>query len=153
MQTFSGITSLWFFVCFEVLIVLIAMSIDLASGIHKARIRGEKCSSYGLKRSVSKFILYVGSVCIACGIDSIFFACQFWEIVHFTPLAKVPVASTIMSIFICIVEMRSVWEKAEVKQKREALDTAQAIWKLIDPDALKKIIEELKTTKGNETVD
>lgn len=44
-------------------IVLIAMIIDLISGVNKAKIRGEIRSSLALKRSLSKFIPYDG-VCL-----------------------------------------------------------------------------------------
>jgi phage-related holin len=142
MEIFSGISRLWIFVCFEVLIVLIAMAIDFASGFYKAKIRGETRNSYGLKRTVSKFILYIGSICIACGIDSIFFACGFWSIVHLSALSKVPVVSTIIAVFICAVEMRSIWEKAEAKQKNEAVKTAEMISSLVGNDILKDAIRE-----------
>jgi hypothetical protein len=130
----NGLLDLWYFICFEVLMVLVAMAVDFAGGFYKAKLRGETRNSYGLKRTVSKFILYIGSICIACGIDSIFFASMFWDIVHVTALTKVPVISTVISVFICIVEMRSVWEKAEAKQKNEAVKTAEMIARFINND-------------------
>ena len=150
---FSGIFSLWAFVCFEVLIVIIAMSVDFASGFYKAKLRGEARDSYGMKRTISKFILYVGSICISCGIDSIFFACGFWGIIHFAALTKVPVISTIMSVFICVVEIRSIWEKADRKQRNDAIKTAEFIGNLLKKDSSFKeaILEILKSSKDNNT--
>jgi phage-related holin len=151
MEIFNGISNLWVFVCFEVLIVLIAMSVDFASGFYKAKVRGETRNSYGLKRTVSKFILYIGSICIACGIDSIFFASGFWGIVHLSALSKVPVVSTIIAVFICVVEMRSIWEKAEAKQKNEAVKTAEMIAALLNSDIIKAAAQAatVQTNKNN----
>ena len=49
--------------------VILAMMIDLVSGIYKAKQRGEVRTAYGLSRTVSKFILYCGSAIIAAMID------------------------------------------------------------------------------------
>ena len=65
-------------VVFEMFIVMVAMGWDFASGYYKAKLRGEERNSYGMRRTVSKFILYAGSVCIACGIDSVCYVCRFW---------------------------------------------------------------------------
>ena len=151
MEMFSGIFSLWAFVCFEVLVVMIAMSVDIASGFYKAKLRGEVRDSYGMKRTISKFILYVGSICIACGIDSIFFASGFWVLIHFPALTKVPVISTIMAVFICAVEIRSIWEKADRKQRNELIKTAELLGRLLNKDnSLNDRIIELIKEKNNE---
>lgn len=146
---FDGILNLLVFVCFEVLIVLIAMSVDFVSGFYKAKLRGEMRNSYGLKRTVSKFILYIGSICIASGIDCIFFACGFWGIVHLSALLNVPVVSTIIAVFICAVEMRSIWEKAEAKQRKEAVQTAELITGLISNETLREAIQDALLKVGD----
>ncbi len=43
-------------------LVLGAMCIDLVSGLYKAKQRGEIRSSWGLKRTLTKFITYEGSM-------------------------------------------------------------------------------------------
>ena len=80
-------------VVFEMFIVMVAMGWDFASGYYKAKLRGEERNSYGMRRTVSKFILYAGSVCIACGIDSVCYECRFWEFIHLPFLTNVPVVS------------------------------------------------------------
>jgi hypothetical protein len=145
----AGIVPMWAIICMETLVIMLAMAVDFASGYYKAKLRGEERNSLGLKRTVSKFILYVGSVMIASGVDSIFFVCGFWEMVHLPALRPVPVVSTVISVFICAVEIRSVWEKAERKQKRDALRTAEALVKLMGRETagekLEGIIHELKS--------
>ena len=51
------------------IIVILAMTIDLISGLNKAKQRGEIRSSWGLKRTLNKFIMYMGSLLIAGSID------------------------------------------------------------------------------------
>jgi hypothetical protein len=91
---------------------------------------------------------------IAAGVDSIFYICGFWEIIHFSVLLKVPVVTTIVSVFICAIEIRSVWEKAERKQKRDALQALEAIVKMIGRESvgekLEGVINELKDKGANE---
>jgi hypothetical protein len=146
----SGIEPMWIIVCFETLIVLGAMTVDFFSGFYKAKLRGEVRNSLGMKRTISKFILYVGSIMIACGIDSTFFMCSFWEILHFSPLQTVPVVTTFVSVFICVIEIRSIWEKAEDKQKQDALQTAEAIVKLMNKESIgEKLEDAINNIKGN----
>jgi hypothetical protein len=146
LKPLDGVNPMWTVVCIETVIVVLAMAIDFASGLYKAKLRGEVRSSLGMKRTISKFILYVGSILIGCGIDSIFYICGFWEIIHFTTLLKVPVVTTIISVFICAVEIRSVWESADAKQKRVALETAEALIQLIGKENLADRLEELVNT-------
>jgi hypothetical protein len=152
-KPFQGITSMFAIVCIEILIVIAAMAVDFASGYYKAKLRGEERNSLGMKRTISKFILYVGGQMIASGADTIFFVCGGWSIFHLAALSVVPVVNTIMSLFICAVEIRSVWEKAERKQKRDALQTAEAFVRLMSKDSvgekLNRLVDEIKD-QGNE---
>lgn len=143
MKMFDGISELLIIVIFEFFIVLFAMGWDFASGYYKARLRGESRNSYGLRRTVSKFILYAGSICIASGIDSICYVCRFWDFVHLTPLARVPVVSSIVAVFILVTEVRSIWEKADAKQRRQAGRTAEMIGKVINKELLKEAFTEV----------
>lgn len=138
MKMFDGIYEMLIIVIFEFFVVLIAMSWDFCSGYYKARLRGEDRNSYGLRRTVSKFILYAGSICIASGIDSISFVCRFWEFIHFSPLMKIPVVTSIVAVFILVTEVRSIWEKADAKQRRQAGKTAELISSIINKESLKE---------------
>jgi phage-related holin len=131
MRPLEGVLPMMIIVCIETLVIMIAMAVDFFSGYYKAKLRGEVRNSMGMKRTVSKFILYIGSVMIASGVDLIFFICGFWGIIRFSALSSVPVVTTVVSIFICAIEIRSVWEKAERKQKRDALQTAEAVVALL----------------------
>lgn len=138
MKIFDGIYEMLIIVIFEFFVVLFAMSWDFASGYYKAKIRGEDRNSYGLRRTVSKFILYAGSICIASGIDSISYVCHFWEFISLAPLTKIPVVTSIVAVFILVTEVRSIWEKADAKQRRQAGKTAELIGSIINRESLKE---------------
>ena len=63
-------------------IVLIAMIIDLVSGINKARQNGIIRSSWGLKRTMSKFIMYEGGLLIAAGVDILMHSSHLYDLLH-----------------------------------------------------------------------
>lgn len=136
---------------FELVLVLFAMSWDFASGYYKAELRGEDRNSYGMRRTVSKFILYAGSVCIAWSIDAVCYVCKFWEFIHFSFLTNIPVITSLITVFILITEIRSIWEKADAKQLRQAAKSAALIGSVLNKDMLKDAFTEaLITAKEKE---
>lgn len=143
MKMFVGIYEMLIIVIFEFFVVFIAMAWDFCSGYYKAKLRKEERNSYGLRRTVSKFILYAGSLCIACGIDSISFVCRFWEFVHLSPLMSIPIVASIVAIFILVTEVRSIWEKADAKQRRQAGKTAALIGSVFNKEMLKDTLTEV----------
>ena len=147
---FDGVSTMLIIFCIEVFVVIGAMAVDLASGIHKARMLGEARRSESLKRTVSKFILYVGSLCIACGIDMIFFVSQLWSLVGLGLLTKIPLISTLAAILSCAIEYKSIWEKAEDKQRRRAADTVDLLLSMVDKDTLKRSLSESAAKVGKE---
>ena len=86
-------------VCF---VVIVAMSIDLASGLYKASLRGEKKSSYGLQRTTMKTIVYIGSVFICYGIDVLAHLGKFWTAIGWEWMMGIPVLAILIGIFNCI---------------------------------------------------
>lgn len=149
MKIFDGIYEMLIIVIFEFFVVFIAMGWDFCSGYYKARLRNEDRNSYGLRRTVSKFILYAGSLCIACSIDSISFVCRFWEFVHLSPLMRIPVVASIVAIFILITEVRSIWEKADAKQRRQAGKAAALISSVLNKEMLKDALTEVLINAKN----
>lgn len=134
------------------LLVIVAMAVDLVSGIRKAKLRGEARTSYGFSRSLTKFLLYQGILLISTCIDMLlhFGLYQFTEMVYVIPCVEL-----IMAVILCGVELWSVWEKAEAKERRRATQIAQAGAQLIDKDKLTELLAEtignaLKKTKETE---
>lgn len=106
------------------LVVLLAMSIDLVSGIRKAKVRGEFTNSTALSRSVTKFITYEGGMMIGTGVDLLIHLGKFWELLSLDVMLGVPVVTLLIGIFICGVEYLSIREKADAKTKKDMKQAA-----------------------------
>lgn len=136
---FAGTGYMLVIVVVACLLVLVAMGIDLVSGVNKARMRGEVRSSYGLKRTVSKFIMYEGGMVIAAGIDLLIHYCKLFPLLHIDLLYGVPLITCLLGIFLLIVEGISVREKADEKTRLElskAEHVAQMATKMVNKEEL-----------------
>ena len=120
--------------------VILSMILDLISGLYKARQRGELRSSYGLSRTVSKFILYSGSVIIALMIDVMIHYSRLFVLMHLQPIVGVPIVTCLMSIFLCVIEFLSIREKAEEKTRKDMERVAHILIEAVGRDRLREIL-------------
>lgn len=129
---FNGIGLLLIQVCLAAFIVFIAMGVDLASGLYKAKIRGEVHSSWGLKRSVQKFILYEGAILIAGGIDILFLTSRVAQLIGCDALTGIAIFTCIIAILLCIVEIWSLREKADEKTRKDINRAGELLGSIVD---------------------
>lgn len=143
---FNGIGLLLIQVCIAAFIVFIAMAVDLASGLYKAKLRGEVHSSWGLKRSVQKFILYEGAILIAGGIDVLVLTCQVTTLIGLDLLNGIAFFTGVIAILLCIVEIWSLREKADEKTRKDINRAGELIESLVNKkqfaDAIAKAFSE-----------
>ena len=118
------------------LLVIGAMIIDLCAGLYKAKLRGEIRSSWGLKRSLSKFISYIGSLLIAAGVDLLIHFCKAYQLFHLDTLNGLPVITCVIAIFLLVVEFLSVREAADEKTKTEVSRVADLAAQFIKKEDL-----------------
>lgn len=128
--------------CACALFVMLAMLIDLISGLYKAKQRGELRTSYGLSRSVGKFILYGGSVMIALMVDIMVHYSRLFVLMKLQPIVGVPVITCLVSVFLCVIEFISIREKAEDKVRKRMDKTLGAIIELVGRERLRDILSE-----------
>jgi uncharacterized membrane protein len=119
-----------------ILIVLVAMLVDLASGWQKAKTRNEAHNSYALSRTLNKFLLYEGGVLIALCIDLLLHLCHFWSLIGVDLLSSVPVVAILIGIYLCVVEYLSLREKADEKQRKHFAQVDSAAIKLLSKEEL-----------------
>lgn len=112
-------------------IVFFAMMIDLASGLYKAKQRGEIRSSWALKRSLTKFITYEGGMLIAFGVDALIYFSRIFELFRLTPIIGIPVITCMVGVFLLVVEFMSIREKSDKKTKKDFADAGELIAKLL----------------------
>ena len=130
------------------IIVFFAMMIDLASGLYKAKQRGEIKSSWGMKRTLSKFIMYEGGMLIACGVDMLIYFSKLFELFHLTIIVGIPVVTCLIGIFLLVVEFMSIREKSDKKTKKDFSEAGEALAKLIESKTFKDAV--IMAMKANE---
>ncbi len=124
------------------LFVIIAMGVDLASGLVKAKQRGEIRTSYGLRRTVNKFIVYQGGILIAIMIDVMIHFSHLLYLFRLDSIVGFPVITCIMGVFLCFIEYLSIREKASDKTKRLMTNGARLAMTVLDKEKLSEIVAE-----------
>lgn len=138
-------------VALAMLFVLLAMIIDLFSGLWKAKQRGELRRSEALKRSLTKFIHYEGGLLIAAFVDILIYFSRVYTLFHLDILETIPVVTILIAIFLLVVEWLSLREKAEEKTKKDQEKVASAIVNIIkNPNDLEKLIDIAKNLRDIE---
>lgn len=136
---FDGTKSMLLVSVVFILFVICAMTIDLISGIRKAKERGDTRTSYGLSRTVNKFILYIGSTIIATFIDLMIHYTHLLYLMKLTPIAGLPVVTCLLCIFLCLIELKSIKEKADEKTNKEVENMIRIIVKAIGRENIQDV--------------
>ena len=141
---------IWAVLCF---LVVVAIGIDLVSGWRKATIRGEQHTSYALSRTITKLLLYEGSMVVMGCIDVAIMLCHITDVLGAEMIRDVPFMSGIACIFICLVEMRSIYEKASDKSRKRIKDAAEMLAHVLSKDGklagVADILDGKKEKDGN----
>lgn len=140
MKIFDGAANMLTIVVVACVVVIFAMMLDLASGLYKAKLRGEIRSSWGLKRTLSKFIAYEGGMLIAAGVDILMHLSKLAELFGLNTIVGVPVITCLVGVFLLVVEFISIREKADKKTKKELSDAADLLSKLLSNDNFKDML-------------
>lgn len=117
------------------IIVAIAMTADLISGWRKAKERNEARTSYGLRRTVTKFVLYYAMMLFAFMFDCI--GMFFYDN---------PFVTLIAAAFLVFIEGKSILEKAHDKDKRKLNKSLEDLSIMLDhkDDLIKGVAEIVK---------
>ena len=111
----QGLPVMYLIVVVSMCVVIGAMCMDAMFGWRKAKLRGEARTSYLFSRSITKFALYEGVLFISAGIDTLIHF--VWAQFNSSTVHCVPLASILVAITLCIVEIWSMREKAEEKTR------------------------------------
>lgn len=136
------------------LTVLVFVALDLWSGIRKAKRRGEFRSSRGFRRTVEKVCKYYNMLIVVSVIDCLLILAA-WEF-NFqinSHLPTIPICTFIGAIFIGFIELKSIYEKNEEKEKAKMIEAAELLAKIIKDgeakDVADNIISIIKQSKNN----
>lgn len=140
-NVFNGLGGMVVVAVMAMLVVLFAMSVDLVSGIRKAKLRGELRTSTALKRTLTKFISYQGGMIIALGVDMLIHMSQLLHLFGLRAIYGVPVVTCLVGVFLLVVEFISVREKYDAKTKKEMQEAANFIAKLVENDSMREALK------------
>lgn len=130
-------------VVLSMVIVFLAMIIDLVSGLIKAKQRNEVRSSYGLKRTLNKFIMYEGGMLIAAGVDVLIHLSHLLELFRLDVILGIPIITILLGVYLLVVEGISVREKADQKIRGEMQKANEIVSKLISREELVDLLTEV----------
>ena len=135
--------------CLYALIFLFVF-LDLWAGIRKAKQRGEYRSSKGLRKTVDKISRYFNMILVITAIDAV----QMLAIGLLNPqtshhLPVLPFFTFLGTIFVGFIELKSIYEKNEDKEKSKIADAARVLSEVLqhrdEQDVLERVIAYLKT--------
>ncbi len=149
-ESLVGVVDMLAIVVIACIIVLFAMVIDLASGLYKAKLRGEIRSSWGLKRTLSKFITYEGGMLIAAGVDLLVHLSHISQLFGLKVLFGIPVVTCLVGVFLLVVEFISIREKADKKTKKDMMAAADLLNKMIENENFRQAFQTALSLKDKE---
>lgn len=145
-----GLGVMYFVQVVAMVAVMIAMSMDLMFGWRKAKERGDARTSYAFSRTINKFALYEGVLLISCCIDTLihFVWAQFS-----TGVYSFPVASCILAMVLCIVEIWSMKEKADEKTRNNLNTAIKVVAEAIPKEQAQEVLKSLLNSTPTDAVD
>ena len=153
MESLIDMRNMLMVVVMAMIIVVLAMTVDLVSGLIKAKQRGEIRSSYGLKRTLNKFVLYEGGMLIAAGIDLLIHLSHLLQLFPLKAIEGVPVITLVVGIYLLIVEALSVRAKAAQKVRDDMRKAKELLEKVITKEDIADILSEVierRSKDGND---
>lgn len=124
--------------------VVIAIMLDLASGLRKATLMGEARTSYAYERTTTKLLNNCSAVVIMAMIDVLLFFGHLWELIGMSLLSNVPVVTFIVSAWMCFVQVVSIREKAEDKAERKSADTLKQLAEALTTEQIQALLNKVK---------
>lgn len=147
-----GLPVMYLIVVVAMIVVIGAMAMDAAFGWRKAKLRGEARTSYLFSRSITKFALYEGVLFISAGIDTLIHF--VWAQFNSSTIHCVPLASILVAITLCIVEIWSMREKAEEKTRRNFNHAIKVVADVLQKEGSvelgKHLIDKVTESKDDE---
>lgn len=116
--------------------VLLAVIVDLYSGLRRSRRLGISLKSKGIRSSMRKFNDYIVLILLATFADMLL--CSFG-------IYKLPYLTLAFGIIAIANEVRSVWENTDRSRQKEITQALKALSKLArTPQEASEIIQELQ---------
>lgn len=126
----------------EYMLVLLSVIADLWSGIRKAQERGEARRSKALRRTIDKLCRYYNALFALTVIDVMqISAAEYLRIACGWDIPLIPAVTLLGSIGIAVIEVKSIFEKADEKQRADAEYAVSIIAKAIKSGCFKDLVQ------------
>ena len=142
----AGLPVMLLIVVVAMVVIIIAMAMDALFGWRKAKLRGEARTSYLFSRSITKFALYEGVMFISAGIDTLIHF--VWAQFSADSVYCVPIASSLVAITLCIVEIWSMREKADEKTRHNFAQAVKIVAEAIHREQAVDIAKAILTKES-----
>ena len=158
MQLQENLCFIVFMVVAEYLLVLFASLCDLKSGIRKAKLRHEKITSDGWRRTVKKLCGYYNLMACLTVIDTMQMVGFYYLDVYYAwSIPLFPIITFFGAIAFGGIEVKSIYEKAEDKVKNQSQQVIEMLGYIAghkgSPDDIaKKVVEYLNSKKEAQDV-
>lgn len=122
--------------------ILAGVMIDLIAGIWKAKSLNYLITSDGLKRSVNKMVQYYLLMTFATMMDMVASASEWLQL---------PYVSILLCMFILFIEGKSVFERADAKERKLLAKGAKDVTAILasKEDIAKAILDYLENEENN----
>lgn len=133
------------FVAVVYIFVFLSVCLDLWAGTRKAKMRGEYRSSFKLRQTVEKICRYYNMMFLITAIDCIqmFAIYLLHEQGSIGIMPVFPLFTCIASMFVGFIELKSVWEKNEDKEKAKITEAAKFLLNIAQSDDQKEMLTKI----------
>ena len=136
----------------EVFIMILA---DLWSGVRKAKVRGEVRSSYMYKKTIDKIARYYNAMIALTVIDCMQMGGMWYLDGYYSWSVPIfPIVTLLGALGISLVELKSIYEKADEKVKGDYQDVALLVAEIAkhkaDPSEVAAAVIEYLNNKDKE---
>lgn len=137
---------------------LVFIALDYWAGVRKARQRGEVITSSGMQRTIKKVARYYNALLALVVVDTLLASSAYYFNVFYEGRWPVfPFLTLLGTLGVSLIEVRSIYEAAETKEKRAAQDVAKLLTKVlqrgVSPQAIATVTAAMVAGENLDTND
>ena len=131
---------------------VLLIALDYWAGIRKAHTRGDRIRSDKMQRTIQKLSRYYNAILSMLVLDGVQIAgFVFLHIFNGWTLYTFPLFTLLAVLFVASIEIKSIWEPADVKESREMKEVSELAKAIVahrsDPKELAEAIAEYLNAK------
>lgn len=147
-EIMARLTTVIVCLCIMLLIYMTELGLvfcDLRAGIRKAKEKGIYRTSEGYRRTIDKIARYFNMTFALSLVDVVMLAIVFFLYYFYTvDIWMIPVFTMIAGGYVAFVEIKSIWEPADIKEKKLLKDYSMIVMKLLkEYGSIEKVTERI----------